>query len=107
MDVVRNKEEFMLTVSENGYGKLTEIKEFTLQNRGGSGIFAARVNSKTGKLQSARLLDHPKKELLMLSANGLAVKIETDNLPIQSRQTAGVRLMKLRTGDTVAAIAVV
>ncbi|GAB4284807.1 MAG: DNA gyrase subunit A [Candidatus Dojkabacteria bacterium] len=107
MDVVRNKEVFVLTVSEKGYGKLSEIKEFNIQNRGGTGIFAARVNEKTGKLAASRLLDHPHKELLILSAKAQAVRIPTDDLPVQGRQTSGVRLIKLREGDSVAAIAIV
>ncbi len=107
MDVIRNKEDFVLTVSQNGYGKLTLISNFTLQNRGGSGIFASRINSKTGKIVAARLLDHPEKELLILSSHGQAVRIPTNNLPTLNRQTSGVRLMKLREGDSVAAIAIV
>ncbi len=107
MDVVRNTEDFVLTVSQNGYGKLTRISEFTLQNRGGTGIFAMRVNKKTGEVVSARLLDHPDKELLILSSHGQAVRIPTVDLPVQGRQTSGVRLMKVKGDDTVAAIAVV
>lgn len=107
MDIIRKNEEFVLTVSENGYGKLSEISEFTLQNRGGTGIFAARINKKTGKLASARLLDHPDLELLILSSQGQAVKIPTKNLPVQSRQTAGVKLMRIKADDKVAAIAIV
>lgn len=107
MDVVRREEDFVLTVSENGYGKMTKIANFTIQGRGGSGIFAAKLNKKTGQLVSSRLLDHPKKELLILSEKGQAVRIATDNLPVQARQTAGVRLMRIKTGDFVAAIAIV
>ncbi len=107
MDVIRHKEWFCLTVSSKGYGKLTKIEQFTLQNRGGSGIFAARVNAKTGNLVAARLLDHPHKELLILSKKGQAVRIETDTLPLLNRQTSGVRLMKVKEDDEVAAIAIV
>lgn len=107
MDVMRVEETFVLTVSEKGYGKLSDLSQFTVQNRGGGGIFAARVNSKTGKLVASRILDHPQKELLMLSAKGQAVRIPTDNLPQQSRQTAGVKLMRLKEDDVVAAVAIV
>lgn len=107
MDVVRNTEDYMLTISEQGYGKLSQLSNFTIQNRGGSGIFAAKVTSKTGKLAVARIFDHPDKELLILSANGQAIRIPTKNLPVQNRQTSGVRLMKVRSGDKVATTAVV
>lgn len=107
MDIVRVKENLMLTVSECGFGKLTELSQFTLQNRGGSGIFAAKVNSKTGKLVAARILDHPHKELLIVSTKGQAIKIPTDNLPLRNRQTSGVTLMRIKDGDRIAAVAVV
>ncbi len=107
MDVVRSKEVFMLTISENGYGKITELKHFGIQKRGGTGIFAAKVNAKTGKLKSARTLDHPHKELLIISNQGQAVRIITDELPILGRQTSGVRLMKVKDTDKVAAVAIV
>lgn len=103
MDVIRKKEDYLLTISEKGIGKLTEIKQFTLQNRGGTGIFAAKVNNKTGNLAVARLLDHPHKELLIISKNGQAVRIPTDNLPVQNRQTSGVKLMKIKSDDKVVA----
>lgn len=107
MDVVRKKEDLMLTIAENGFGKMTELEQFTLQKRGGSGIFAARINSKTGPLVVARVLDHPDKELLILSVKGQAIKIPTRDLPVRNRQTAGVTLMRVKDGDKVAAVAVV
>lgn len=107
MDVIRNKEEFMLTISENGFGKVTQLDQFTLQNRGGSGIFAAKVNSKTGKLVVARILDHPDKELLILSSKGLAVRIPTKELPSRNRQTSGVTLMRMKDGDKVTAATII
>ncbi len=107
MDVVRNLENLMLTISENGFGKTTLLKEFTLQKRGGSGIFAAKINSKTGNLVVARILDHPQKELLILSKNGQAVRIPTNGLPERGRQTSGVTLMRMREGDHVAAVTII
>lgn len=107
MDVVRSKEEFMLTISENGFGKITKLEQFTVQNRGGSGIFAAKVNSKTGNLVIARILDHPQKELLIMSAKGQAVRIPTNELPLRNRQTSGVTLMRVKDGDKVTAATII
>ncbi len=107
MDIIRKEEAMMLTIAENGFGKMTELSQFTLQKRGGSGIFAARVNSKTGTLVVARVLDHPDKELLILSIKGQAIKIPTKDLPLRNRQTAGVTLMRVKDGDKVAAVAIV
>ncbi len=107
MDVIRITEDFMLTVSENGYGKMTKLEQYSIQKRGGQGIYAARINEKTGKLVAARILDHPDMELLIMSQKGQAVKIPTKELPQRNRQTAGVRLMNISNGDKVAAIAII
>jgi len=107
MDVVRKEEQLLLTISENGFGKVSELSQFGIQNRGGSGIFAARVNAKTGNLVLARILDHPNKDLLILSAKGQAVRIPTKDLPSRNRQTSGVTLMRVKDGDSVAAAAII
>lgn len=107
MEVVRNYENLMLTISEKGFGKVTKLEQFPVQNRGGSGVYAARINSKTGLLVTARVIDHPQLELLIMSANGQATRIPTDNLPERNRQTSGVKLMKVKSNDQVAAIAII
>jgi DNA gyrase subunit A len=106
MDVVRKKETLVLTISENGFGKVSPLAEYPIQKRGGKGVFASRVNTKTGKLACARILDHPELELLIMSQQGIAVRIPTKDLPEHSRQTAGVRLIKLKESDIVTAIAI-
>lgn len=106
-DVVRINEVFLLTISENGFGKTSKLDQFATQGRGGQGIFAARTNDKTGPLAAARLLDHPHMDLLIMSSSGQAVRIKTDELPERNRQTAGVRLIRLKGDDKVAAIAIV
>ena len=107
MDVVRRNEFVVLTISEHGFGKISQLKNFPIQKRGGVGVFAAKVNSKTGNLVAARILDHPDSELLIISNQGQAVKIPTKDLPERNRQTAGVRLMRLREKDQVTAIAII
>ncbi len=106
-DIIRKDEDFMLTVSENGYGKTTLLEQYPLQRRGGQGVYSAKVNTKTGDLAAARILDHPKLELLIMTEHGQAVKIPTQALPQRNRQTAGVRLIRIKSGDHVAAIAIV
>ena len=107
MDVIREKEIFILNITEKGYGKLTKLNQYSVQKRGGTGLYTAKLTKKTGNLIIARILDHPQKELLILSSKGQAVRIPTDGLPVQNRQTSGVRLMKVKSGDSVAATAIV
>lgn len=107
MDVVRKKENMLLTITEKGFGKVTNLKEFTLQGRGGSGIFAHQISAKTGNVVSARIMDHPDLDLLIMSSLGQSIRIPVKDLPERSRQTTGVHLMKLSNDDSVSAIAFV
>ncbi len=107
MDVVRKQEDIMLTISKNGFGKVSKLSQFPVQKRGGQGVFAARINQKTGFLTTARIFDHPGLDLLIMSKFGKALRIPTNDLPERSRQTSGVRLMSLEKGDEVSAIAIV
>jgi DNA gyrase subunit A len=107
MDVIRNTEYFLLTISKKGFGKITKLNQFATQKRGGSGVFAARVNDKTGQLAAARVLDHPDLDLLIMSANGQAVRVPTKELPQRNRQTSGVKMMRIKSDDYVAAVAIV
>lgn len=107
MDVTRRNEDAVLTVSENGFGKMSDMKTYPIQNRGGQGVFAARVNKKTGSLIAARIIDHPNAELLIISQHGNTVRIPISDLPRRNRQTAGVTLIRMSKGDQVAAVAIV
>lgn len=107
MDVVRRSEDLVLTVSTKGFGKVSSLSEFTLQRRGGQGVFASKITSKTGHLATARILDHPELELLIMSQQGQAVRIPTNDLPARHRQTSGVRLMRVKQDDEVTAVAVI
>ncbi|QQR93723.1 DNA gyrase subunit A [bacterium] len=107
MDIVRTLENVMLTVTANGFGKITRLDEFKVQNRGGSGIFAHDVDTKTGNLVAARIMDHPDKELLITSELGQMIRIPLKGLRELNRQTKGVHLIRLAAGDKVAAVAVV
>ncbi|MEI7578774.1 MAG: DNA gyrase subunit A [bacterium] len=107
MDVVRKNEDLVLSISVKGFGKVTKLEEFPTQKRGGQGVYAARVNDKTGHLASARIMDHPQLELLIISEHGQAVRIPTKDLPARNRQTIGVHLMKIKENDRITAIALI
>ena len=97
----------LLTISQLGYGKLSALKQFKIQNRGGSGIKAAKVSRKTKPLVAARLISlNDKNELIIISKHGQMIKIPLKSVRKLSRVTQGVRLMKLKAIDEVASIAV-
>ena len=94
---------YLLVVTENGYGKRTDIKEYKTQGRGGSGIKAANVTPKTGNLAAAKILTgYEEEDLIVISQKGQVIRTEIKSIPTLSRATQGVRIMKLETGDKVA-----
>ena len=97
----------ILTISEAGYGKRTKIKEYKTQKRGGSGIKTAKVTAKTGNLIAARIVgsDYIKDgELVAMSKKGQVIRLDLKEVPSLGRQTQGVRIMRLRDGDRIAAL---
>lgn len=94
----------LMTVSENGYGKRTDVDEFKIQNRGGSGIKTATINAKTGKLKSAVIIQDEEAELVSMSKKGQVIRVDVAEVPKLGRSTQGVRIMKLRAGDSIAAM---
>ncbi len=94
----------LLVVSEQGFGKRTRIKEYRLQRRGGSGVKTFKVTTKTGKVIAARALRGSLGELLAISRQGVAIKVPLAQIPLQGRQTQGVRVMRPRSGDALASV---
>jgi DNA gyrase subunit A len=93
----------LLVVSERGYGKRTAIAEYKTQGRGGQGIKTADVTAKTGFLVGANLVtEGVEEEIVAISRKGQIVRTGVDEVPMLGRQTQGVRVMKLREGDSVA-----
>ena len=102
-----NKSGFFLTMSANGFGKKTSLKEYKVQKRGGSGIKTAKITPKTGKLIVARVLTGEEEELIAMSKKGQVIRTALKDIPSLGRQTQGVTIMRLRTGDGIASVACV
>ena len=94
----------LLVMSENGYGKKTAIKEYKVQKRGGSGIKTAKVTAKIGQLMVARVVTPLFTELVVISKNSQVIRITMKDVPTLGRDTQGVRIMKLREGDSIASL---
>ena len=99
------KTRYLLVLAENGYGKRTDVKEYRIQGRGGSGIKTANVTSKTGALVYARLLEGNEEDLIVISQKAQVIRTPIDSIPHISRSTQGVRIMRLEEGDKVASAA--
>ena len=101
---IKNARLELLVVAQNGYGKKTDVKQFKVQHRGGSGIKAAQVTSKTGKLVIAKILEPDEQDLIAMSDKGQTIRIALSSVSLLGRATQGVRIMKLEPGDKVATI---
>src|SRR5690554_310123 len=94
----------VLTVSEHGYGKRTEVGEFPTKGRGGQGVIAMSVSERNGALVGAvQVLDG--EELMLISDQGTLVRTRVDEVSVLSRNTQGVRLIKLREGEHMSGVA--
>ncbi len=95
----------LLTMSANGFGKKTALKEYKVQRRGGSGIKTAKITSKTGELIVARVLSGGEAELIAMSKKGQVIRTALGDISTLGRQTQGVTVMRLRAGDGIASVA--
>jgi DNA gyrase subunit A len=102
-------DEFLLTITANGYGKLTPITRYPLQRRAGSGVRTFRLTGKTGDVAAVKAVS-PEQQVMFISAEGIVIRTparERDpkkGITIQGRSTQGVRLMRLDDGDYVVAV---
>jgi DNA gyrase subunit A len=85
----------LLVVSEKGFGKRTELSEYRRQTRGGKGLMTYRIADKTGPLVSIALVDDDK-DLLLINDNGIVIRLSVAEIPVLSRVTQGVTLMRTR-----------
>lgn len=105
------KEESVLVVSENGYGKRTYIDDpedgeaiYRITNRGGKGVKTISITEKTGKLVAIKSVKDTD-DLMIINKSGIAIRMEVESLRVMGRSTQGVRLIKVREDDAIAAVA--
>ena len=99
------EKQYLLVVTEKGFGKQTDLKEYRLQGRGGSGIKTANITPKTGDLVAAKVLTGEEEDLIVISQKGQVIRTKISQIAKLSRSTQGVRLMRLEEGDKIASAA--
>ena len=102
-DVVTNDKAHLLVMTDKGFGKRTAISEYKIQKRAGSGIKTANVTDKTGPVIAAFIVEEGIQEIIVASKKGQVIRTEIDQVRVLSRATQGVRIMRLRDGDSIAA----
>ncbi|MGE5619755.1 MAG: DNA gyrase subunit A [Sphingomonadaceae bacterium] len=95
----------LLVVTTFGFGKRTQLAEFTPHGRGGRGVRALKVTEKTGPVAAARVVK-PTDELMAISSGGLVIRTPVESISLLGRDTQGVSVMDLREGDRVASISI-
>ena len=103
-DKLKDGEDTLLVVSENGYGKRTETKQYKVQKRGGSGMKTANVTPKTGRVVGAEIVDTEMEDLIAISRKGQVIRTQLSLVSALGRATQGVRIMKMDEKDSVASI---
>lgn len=103
---IKNKEAQIVVVCQNGYGKRTKLNQYRLQGRGGTGILTCKVSKKTGPIVWCKVVDEKASDLVLTSSAGQVIRMPIKGISVIGRSAQGVRLMKLGTGETVAAAAV-
>lgn len=98
------KDAMIFVMSANGYGKKTALKEYKVQGRGGSGILTAKVTDKTGALMGGKVVTEEHEEVVAMSKKSQVIRVDIKEIPSLGRQTQGVRVMKLREGDSIASL---
>jgi DNA gyrase subunit A len=98
------KDAELLVMTANGYGKKTDIGEYKVQNRGGSGIKTVKVTDKTGELIVAKIVTPAVEQVIAMSKKSQVIKIDAHTVPSLGRDTQGVRIMKPRDGDSLASL---
>ncbi len=103
MDKLKDDSE-ILTVSEEGFGKRTSPEDYRIQSRGGKGVINMKVTEKTGDVVGIKVVQ-PDQDLMLITTEGIVIRMNIDDIRVIGRSTQGVMLMKTREGDKVAALA--
>ena len=102
MIVAKKGEQDILVVSENGYGKRSDLDNYRITNRGGKGVKTINITEKTGSLIAIKAVTD-EDDLMIITTVGIAIRVSVSALRVMGRNTQGVRLINLREGDSIAA----
>ena len=96
----------ILVLSENGFGKRTDLNEYTPHHRGGKGMTTMKITEKTGKLVSIQAVDDSD-DLMIINRSGITIRTSVGNIRVAGRATQGVKVINLREGDAIASVVAV
>ena len=103
MEIIEPDQE-ILVVTENGYGKRTPESEYRLQSRGGMGVKTCQITEKNGPLSAVKAVSGTE-DLMLITINGMLIRMDVNDISITGRSTQGVRLMRLAADELIATVA--
>ena len=106
IDNPAEEDKTLLVVSDNGYGKRSEIEEYTLINRGGKGMKNMQLTEKTGNVKAIKSVNEVD-NLLITTKNGIVIRMKVEDIRVMGRATQGVKVIRLDDGDSIGDVAVV
>ena len=104
--VIQNKEDLILALSQNGYGKLTPATDYRLQSRGGKGVITLKTTEKNGNLVDLEAVI-PTLDLILTTNKGITIRVHISSISQSGRNSQGVRIVKLREGQYITNVAIV
>ena len=104
MEPIYGDDKYLLAITENGFGKRTEVEEYRVQIRAGKGVITYKTTPKTGKVVGIKVVNDDD-EIMLVTDNGIVIRLEVENISILGRSTQGVTLMRTNDGGKVVAIA--
>jgi DNA gyrase subunit A len=93
----------LLSITENGFGKRTELEEYRVQTRGGKGVITYKITPKTGEIVGIRICDD-RYDVMMITDNGTVIRIPAKDVSVLGRNTQGVTLMRTNDGGKIVSI---
>jgi len=105
MVALENENQQILVISEKGYGKRSLLSAYRKTHRGAKGIKAMNTTDKTGNLISIIDVDNPDDDIMIITKNGIGIRLNISNMPLLNRVTQGVRIINLNSDDAIASVA--
>ncbi len=104
MEPIYDEKAYLLTITENGFGKRTELSEYRVQTRAGKGVITYKITPKTGKVVGIKVVKD-EDDVMLITDKGIIIRLEVPNISVLGRSTQGVTLMKTNDGGKVVSIA--
>ncbi len=104
MEPIYNEKDYLLAITENGFGKRTELEEYRVQARAGKGVITYKTTPKTGKVVGIKVVNDTE-DIMLITDGGIVIRLEVQNISVLGRSTQGVTLMKTNDGGKVVSIA--